>query len=129
MAPIMRQYRRVSDLFLATFGATVRRLRESRGMTQAELAERVGLGRTSMTNLERGNQNPPLSLLPRLARGLGVAMRELFADVDTQREGADDVLTAQVRDDALRSWASKLIGHDVTQVGGFHTPALESTER
>ena len=33
-------------------------------MTQAELAARLSLGRTSITNLEKGQQSPPLSMLP-----------------------------------------------------------------
>lgn len=83
----------VPDQFLAAFGATVRRLRDARGMTQAELAERVGLGRTSMTNLERGNQNPPLSMLPLLAHGLGLSASELIAEIDSPGGDSDhDVL-------------------------------------
>jgi hypothetical protein len=82
-----------------------------------------------MTNLERGNQNPPLSVLPRLARGLGVSTQELFADVDTTRDGTDDdVLVAHVHDDALRSWASRLIGHDLAKTEDSHSPSLERTE-
>ncbi|OCB50829.1 hypothetical protein A5722_32330 [Mycobacterium vulneris] len=103
----------MSDQFLVDFGATVRRLRDSRSMTQADLAERVGLGRTSMTNLERGNQNPPLSVLPLLAHGLGISLSELIAEVESSRRSPDkDVLATHVHDDALRSWASKLITRD-----------------
>jgi transcriptional regulator with XRE-family HTH domain len=125
-----KQYEYMSDPFLAVFGATVRRLRENRGMTQRDLAERVGLGRTSMTNLERGNQNPPLSILPSLARGLGVSTRELFAEIDKTSEGVDeDVLATHVHDDALRSWASRLIGHDVAESVESQTPPIERAER
>jgi transcriptional regulator with XRE-family HTH domain len=38
------------------FGMNVRRFREQLGMTQGELAEKVGLGRTSITNIELGIQ-------------------------------------------------------------------------
>src|SRR5436190_1902719 len=44
--------------FLEAFGRTVRQLRQERGMTQAELAARLSLGRTSITNLEKGQQSP-----------------------------------------------------------------------
>lgn len=96
--------------FLADFGAAVRRLRERRSMTQGDLAERVGLGRTSMTNLEGGRQNPPLSILPELASALGVSPSELLAEASA--ESADDShgpLASRVHDDDLRRWASQVI--------------------
>ena len=101
----------VAEDFIEELGAAVRRLRESRGVTQAELAERVGLGRTSMTNLERGRQNPPLSLLPKLARALGVSVLDLVREATRgQSEESDDVLlSSQVQDESLRRWASQVI--------------------
>lgn len=79
-------------------------------MTQAELAERVGLGRTSVTNLERGKQNPPLSLLPKLAQALGVSPSELLTEVGTPAEISDShEFFDQVPDPQLRRWASRLI--------------------
>lgn len=96
--------------FMADFGAAVRRLRERRTITQAELAERVGLGRTSMTNLERGRQNPPLSLLPDLARALGVTPTELINEATSAPGEVDhDVLATTVQDDQLRKWANQVI--------------------
>lgn len=79
-------------------------------MTQGQLAERVGLGRTSMTNLERGRQNPPLSLLPELARALGVSAIDLLAEAtNPSDEIGRDVLATKVQDDDLRRWASQVI--------------------
>lgn len=96
--------------FLVDFGAAVRRLRERRSMTQGDLAERVGLGRTSMTNLEGGRQNPPLSILPDLASALGVSPSELFAEVSAESANDDQgPLASRVRDDDLRRWASQVI--------------------
>lgn len=108
--------------FLVDFGAAVRRLRERRSLTQSSLAEQVGLGRTSMTNLERGKQNPPLTLLPRLAQALGVSVVELVTEASLPAApSADDVLVAHVQDDQLRRWANQVIGD--------HRPpsAVEST--
>lgn len=108
----------------------MRRLRDARGMTQAELAERVGLGRTSMTNLERGNQNPPLSMLPLLARGLGVSASQLIAELDAPHGDFNhNVLTAHVHDEALRSWASKLISHDSSEPTEDRVRTLEATSQ
>jgi transcriptional regulator with XRE-family HTH domain len=84
-------------------------------MTQGELASRLSLGRTSITNLEKGRQNPPLSLLPELARALGVDLLRLIAiaiGVSDDRDVAS--LTSKVHDADLRRWAGQIIGDTLT---------------
>lgn len=126
---MVRHHNFVTDDFLVEFGATVRRLRERRGMRQADLAERIGLGRTSMTNLERGNQNPPLSVLPLLARGLGVSTGELLAEVDaTMGDPGDAILVAHVHDDALRSWANRVISNGPSAPQPSDVPTRRSSK-
>ena len=71
--------------FLEAFGRAVRQLRQERGMTQAELAARLSLGRTSITNLEKGQQSPPLSMLPEIASALGVDPLRLIANAHRRR--------------------------------------------
>ena len=74
--------------FLEAFGRAVRQLRQERGMTQAELAARLSLGRTSITNLEKGQQSPPLSMLPEIASALGVDPLRLIASAVRRRRRA-----------------------------------------
>jgi len=84
-------------------------------MTQAELADRLGLGRTSITNLERGVQNPPLSLLPEMASALGVDLLRLVATAIGVNDEVDlHTLSARVHDDNLRRWAGQVIGDTLT---------------
>ena len=89
-------------------------------MTQAELADRLGLGRTSVTNLEKGGQNPPLSLLPDIASALGVDLLRLVATaVGVSDERDLHAVTASVHDEDLRRWAGQVIGDTLTgQVTG-----------
>ena len=97
--------------FLEDFGRAVRRLRQERGMTQAELAARLSLGRTSITNLEKGQQSPPLSMLPEIASALGVDPVRLIAGAVRDGGSADaGSLTATVHDKDLRRWAGQVIG-------------------
>jgi transcriptional regulator with XRE-family HTH domain len=97
--------------FLEAFGRAVRQLRRERGMTQAELATRLSLGRTSITNLEKGRQSPPLSLLPEIAGALGVDPLRLVAIAGQVGGDADaSTLTATVHDKDLRRWAGQVIG-------------------
>ena len=59
-----------SDMPAKTFGETVRRLRESEGISQEELADRCGLHRTYVGSVERGERNVSLANIVRLAKAL-----------------------------------------------------------
>ncbi len=48
------------------------------GMTQAELAERVGVTRQTIHSIEKGKYKPTVELALRLAREMGVAVEDLF---------------------------------------------------
>ena len=54
------------------FGARVRQMREQRHWSQMELAERAGMHFTFVSSIERGERNPTLTTICRLAHGLGV---------------------------------------------------------
>jgi transcriptional regulator with XRE-family HTH domain len=60
------------------FGARVRQLRNDRGWSQEELADRAGLHRTYIGSIERGEQNISLANIEKLAATLGVSLAELF---------------------------------------------------
>ena len=57
------------------------------GMTQAELAGRVGVTRQTIHSIEKGKYKPTIELALRLARALGVAVEELFV-LDDQGTGS-----------------------------------------
>ena len=59
-------------------GAVIRQLRESCGMTQAALAERVGVSSKTVSKWETGKGLPDISLLQPLARTLGVSVISLM---------------------------------------------------
>lgn len=59
-------------------GTTLRALRKMRGMTQAEVAEAAGLERTSVTNIERGNQMLNVRTVTEIANALGYDVRVKF---------------------------------------------------
>lgn len=53
-------------------------LRRLRGMTQAQLAQELGIDRCRLAMWEIGKAWPPSELLPKLARVLGVSIEELY---------------------------------------------------
>jgi transcriptional regulator with XRE-family HTH domain len=55
-------------------------LRNRRGMTQAELAAALGVAQPRIAEIERGDANPRLITLSRIAHALGVTLAELLVD-------------------------------------------------
>ncbi|MBY9068241.1 helix-turn-helix transcriptional regulator [Hyphomonas sp. WL0036] len=63
------------------FGKRLRQLREERGWSQEEFADRAGLHRTYVSAVERGVRNPTLSVLSRLADALAVTLSDLVETI------------------------------------------------
>ena len=60
-------------------GEEVRRLREERGLSQRELAERMGASQSVIARLEAGAVEPTIATLDRVAAALGVELDIHFA--------------------------------------------------
>jgi len=71
-----------SGAVYAELGRLVRAHRERLGLSQAALAERVGLSRTSITNIEQGRQKILLHQLFALAQSLAVRPEALLPSID-----------------------------------------------
>lgn len=61
-----------------SFGKTIAALRREKNMTQAELAERMGVTDKAVSKWERDLSYPDVASLPRLAEILGVTLDELM---------------------------------------------------
>lgn len=88
----MRSHPLTRRLYLE-LGIRVRRIREARGIRQEDLASKIGVSRSSIANIERGQQFAPVHVLLGLAEALDVEMKELLpthaelvALVDASRE-------------------------------------------
>ncbi|BEP42802.1 MAG TPA: helix-turn-helix transcriptional regulator [Variovorax sp.] len=60
--------------FVEDFGVTIRQLREDRGWSQEELAERSDLNRSYVGEIERGRVIPSIVTAQKLATALGINM-------------------------------------------------------
>lgn len=73
--------RPVDDGALRTaLGARVRATRSARGLSLGVLAERAGIGKGSLSEIENGSRNPTLSTLYALADTLAVPLSRLLAE-------------------------------------------------
>ena len=63
-----------------TFGRNVRRIRLEKKLTIEGLATDVGLSYSYMGQLHRGERNPTLDVVERIAKALGVKAIELFRE-------------------------------------------------
>ena len=58
-------------------GLRIKALRKSKKLTQQQLGERCGINYKHLGAIERGEENPSLSILGKIAQGLGVEIFEL----------------------------------------------------
>jgi transcriptional regulator with XRE-family HTH domain len=69
-------------------GQRVRKLREARGWTQQQLADRAGLTNDTISNYERGGRRgqkaPSLPTVKAIADALGVSMDDLLAEPEPE---------------------------------------------
>ncbi len=97
------------DLVYIRLGKLVRARRERIGLTQEELAARVGLLRTSISNIEHGRQKIQVHTLFALAQALGVTHAALLPIPSDDRDLAEvqavpgDLLPSE------RAWVERVL--------------------
>jgi len=67
------------------FGQRMATLRQERGMSQTELAERLNMSRAMVTYYERKATNPTADVIQRIADALGVGVDALLVDANGGR--------------------------------------------
>lgn len=72
-SPLYMQVKELSD-----FGNRVRSLRLERGLTQVQLGNIANFDRNYIGMVERGERNPSLINLHRIAKAFRISMSELF---------------------------------------------------
>jgi len=110
-------------------GSTVKQLREKRNMTQAELAERIGVSSKTISKWETGKGLPDISLLQPLAQALGISVMELM--------NGEHIINKNVSANMLKSEfyvcpicgnAIHMLGNALVSCCGITLPALEAEE-
>jgi transcriptional regulator with XRE-family HTH domain len=73
------------ETLIKLVATNLRRLRTKAGLSQEQLADKAGLHRTYIGNIERGEYNVTLGTLAKLSTVLGVHPCELISDSDARR--------------------------------------------
>lgn len=112
-----------------SIGRAIRGARESRGLTQNELGERIGVGGKAVSKWENGKGLPDISLLESLGEQLGLSVAELLSGraVNNQNRSGNVLRT--------RFYLCPVCGNVIHTMGecavsccGIALPALEANE-
>lgn len=68
---------------LLSFGKKVRQYRIKLNLSQEAFAEKIGLHRTYIGMIERGEKNITLENIAKFSKGLGLTLADLLSDIDT----------------------------------------------
>ncbi len=110
-------------------GHTIRELRESRKMTQASLAEIIGVSSKTISKWETGKGLPDISLLQPLAQALGISVIELM--------NGEQIMNRNISANMLRCkfYVCPICGNVIHTVGntlicccGITLPALDAED-
>lgn len=80
----------------------IRDIRKARGLTQKQLADKIGANQSTVSKIEKGIANPTQQIMTRLADALDVEPIEFYELSDLQ----DRTLDALARMDADQRWAA-----------------------
>ncbi len=108
-------------------GAMIRRLRESRNMTQNQLADKISVSSKAVSRWETGRGYPDISLIEPLADALGVSVIELFSGEDVVNTNrASNMLRMKLHVCPICGNLIQSTGEAVVSCCGIVLPALEA---
>ena len=110
-------------------GTTIRKLREGRELTQAELAERIGVSSKTVSKWETARGLPDISLLQPLAKALGISVVELMnGEQIVNRNVSANLLRSKFHVCPLCGNVLHSFGSALVSCCGITLPALEAEE-
>ena len=110
-------------------GSTIKQLREKRNLTQAELAERIGVSSKTISKWETAKGLPDISLLQPLAQALCISVIELMnGEHIINRNVSANMLRCKFYVCPICGNAIHSLGSTVVSCCGITLPALEAEE-
>ena len=88
-------------------GERMRQLRRAAGLSQQEVADRIGMTRVGYGKIENGENGQRMSVLPKIAKALGCRIDDLFPEMDEAPapDGEKPVSADGFEDDSLDTLA------------------------
>lgn len=119
------------EIFMDSYitGSAIKNLREKKGLTQAELADKLCVSSKAVSKWETGKGLPDINLIEPLSAALGVSVMELMS--------GDAVINQNISSNILRSkfYVCPLCGNIIRTTGeaivsccGITLPSLEAEE-
>ena len=110
-------------------GATIKQLREMRNMTQAELAEKIGVSSKTVSKWETAKGLPDITLLQPLSQALGISVIELMNGEHIANQNISaNMLRCKFYVCPICGNVMHTMGNAVVSCCGITLPALEAEE-
>ena len=110
-------------------GAVIKRLRESKNMTQSELAEKIGVSSKAVSKWETAKGLPDISLIEPLSMALGVSVMELMSgDAVRNKNIAANIMRLKFYVCPVCGNVIRAMGDAVISCCGIVLPPLEAEE-
>jgi len=107
--------------------AAIKHLREAMGLTQAELAEQIGVSSKAVSKWETAKGLPDISLIEPLCKALGISVHELMSgDAVTNQNRSSNILHSKWYVCPLCGNIIRATGSAVISCCGIVLPALEA---
>lgn len=110
-------------------GSTIKRLRETKGITQTELADQIGVSSKAVSKRETAKGLPDISLIEPLSKAIGVSVIELMSgDTVVNKNMSCNIMRSKIHICPICGNIIHSTGDAVISCCGIALPSLESEE-
>lgn len=110
-------------------GATIKRLREEKGITQTQLADKIGVSSKAVSKWETAKGLPDITLIEPLAKALGVSVMELMSgDTVNNKNISANILRSKFYVCPVCGNIIRTTGDTVISCCGIILPPLEAED-
>ncbi len=110
-------------------GATIKKLREAKGITQLQLADEIGVSSKAVSKWETGKGLPDITLVESLCQALGVSVMELMSgETVMNKNTSSNILFSKFYVCPLCGNVIHTTGETVVSCCGITLPPLEAEE-
>ena len=108
-----------------TIGKAIKEKRKEKNITQAKLADAVGVSQSTIGKYETGDNIPSFEMVKKIAKALGTNAFVLLGEEESQKLSTDEILA--VAEDVRKQRDAYVIEHaeDIDYIKRLRVPALK----